>query len=110
MCTRAINSFWTKQLVCDIKTKKTLKHLSIHNLRVGTTNMVWTTVESSVTDVKKAVVKARILTFFKRIVRPLVTVQWMQYVDTADWKRKTCYICCRVAQHFTASVNLQSGH
>ena len=39
-----------------------LKYLSIHNLRVGTTHMVWKTVESSVTDVKKAVVKARILT------------------------------------------------
>ena len=62
MCTRAINSFWTKHLVCDIKTKKTLKYLPIHNLRVGTTHMVWKTVESLVTDVKKAVVKARILT------------------------------------------------
>ena len=62
MCTRVINSFWTKQLVCDIKTKKTLKYLSIHNLRVGTTHMVWKTVQSSVTDVKKAVVKARLLT------------------------------------------------
>ena len=34
----------------------------MHNLRVGTTHMVWKAVESSVTDVKKAVVKARILT------------------------------------------------
>ena len=87
MCTRAINSFWTKHLLCDIKTKKTLKYLSIHNLRVGTTHMVWKTVESSVTDVKKAVVKARILTgtyILQKIVRPLVTVHWMQYVDTAD--------------------------
>ena len=40
MCTRVINSFWNKQLVCDIKTKKTLKYLSVHNLRVGTLHMV----------------------------------------------------------------------
>ena len=46
----------------DIKTKKTLRYLPIHNLRVGTTHLVWRTVESSVADVKKSVVKARILT------------------------------------------------
>ena len=62
MCTKAVNSFWTKQLVGDIKTKKTLRYLPIHNMRVETTHLVWRTVESSVADVKKAVVKARILT------------------------------------------------
>ena len=62
MCAKAVNSFWTKQLVGDIKTKKILRYLSIHNLRVGTTHLVWRTVESLVADVKKAVVKARILT------------------------------------------------
>ena len=54
MCTKAVNSFWTKQLVGDIKTKKTLRYLPIHNLRVVTTHLVWRTVESSVADVKKA--------------------------------------------------------
>ena len=62
MCTKAVNTFWTKQLVNDIKTKKSLKNLSVNNLRVGTTHLIWRTVESSVTDVRKAVVKARILT------------------------------------------------
>ena len=62
MCTKAVNTFWTKQLVNDIKTVKSLKNLSFNNLRVGTTHLIWRTVESSVTDVRKAVVKARILT------------------------------------------------
>ena len=46
----------------DIKIKKSLQNLSVNNLRVGTTHLMWRTVESSVTDVKKAVVKVRILT------------------------------------------------
>ena len=57
MRVKAVNSFWTKQLVSDIKTKKTLKYLSVLNLRIGTTHLVWRTVESSiVAGVKKAVV------------------------------------------------------
>ena len=62
MCRKAINSFWTKQLVSDIKTKKTLKYLSCYNLSVDNTHLVWRTVDNSVMDVRKAVVKARILT------------------------------------------------
>ena len=62
MCRKAINSFWTKQLVSDIKTKKTLKYLPCYYLRVDNTHQVWRTVDISVMDVKKAVVKARILT------------------------------------------------
>lgn len=61
-CVKAVNSFWTKELISDIKTKKTLKYLSVQNLRIGSTHLVWRTVESSVADVRKAVVKARILT------------------------------------------------
>ena len=63
MCTKAVNTFWTKQLVNDIKSKKYLKknNLSVNKLRVGTTHLMWRTVESSVTDVKKTVVKARII-------------------------------------------------
>ena len=36
--TRALDSFWARQLVCGIKTKKILKYLSVHNLRIGTTH------------------------------------------------------------------------
>lgn len=61
-CVKAINSFWTRELIGDIKTKKTLKYLSVQNLRVGSPHLLWRTVESSVTDVRKAVIKARILT------------------------------------------------
>ena len=46
----------------EIKTKKTLKYLSVNNLRIGTTHLVWRTIDSSVSDVRKEMVKARILT------------------------------------------------
>ncbi|MCW4346819.1 MAG: reverse transcriptase family protein [Candidatus Thiodiazotropha endolucinida] len=62
MCKHAINAFWTKQLACDIKTKKSLKLLPLRNLRIGLTHLVWRNVETSVADVKKAIVKARVLT------------------------------------------------
>ena len=48
----AVNSDWTKQLVCDIKSKKSLKYLPVHNLRVGITHLVWRTVGSSVWGIK----------------------------------------------------------
>ena len=35
MYKRAVNPCLTKQLVCDIKTKKSLKYLPVHNPRVG---------------------------------------------------------------------------
>ena len=62
MFVKSDNSVSTNQqvLVCDIKTKITLKYLSLQNLRIGTVHLVWRTVKSSVTDVKRAVVKARI--------------------------------------------------
>ena len=62
ICTRAINSFWTDHLNSEIKTKKTLKFLPVKNLRIGSTHLVWKAVETSVADVKKAIVKARVLT------------------------------------------------
>ena len=40
ICKKAINAFWTKQLVCDIKTKNTLEFLSMQILRIGSTHLV----------------------------------------------------------------------
>ena len=104
ICTRAINSFWTDHLNSEIKTKKTLKFLPVKNLRIGSTHLVWKAVETSVVDVKKAIVKARVLTgtyILQKTNRLSVTGLWMQFVVIVDWEKKTFYTCCRVAQHST---------
>ena len=41
---------------------KTLKFLPVRNLCNGSSHLVWKAIETSVTDVKKAIVKARVLT------------------------------------------------
>ena len=61
ICKQAIESYWTKLYVDDIKTKKTLKYLSVRGLRIGRTHLVWQNLES-VSAVRKGVVKARFLT------------------------------------------------
>ena len=48
-------------IVREIKTKKTQKCLSVQNLRIGKTHLVWRTIDSSVSDVRKGILKARIL-------------------------------------------------
>ena len=61
ICKQAIESFWTKSYVDDVKTKKTLKYLSVRGLLIGRTHLVWQNLES-VSAVRKGVVKARSLT------------------------------------------------
>ena len=49
--------------MCNTKSEKSSKYLPVHNLCVCTTlYLVLKTVESSVSDIKKALVKARIFT------------------------------------------------
>ena len=57
---QAKQSYWTKSYVDDIKTKKTLKYLSVRGLRIGRTHLVWQNLES-VSAVRNGVVKARFL-------------------------------------------------
>ena len=59
---KAVNKFWSTQLVSEIKTKKSLKYLPVENLRIGSTHLVWRSLDSTVSDVRKGITKARILT------------------------------------------------
>ena len=59
---KAVYNFWSKQFVSEIKTKKTLKYLPVDNLRIGTTHLVWRSLDSTVSDVRKGITKARIPT------------------------------------------------
>ena len=61
MCKQVIESYWTKSYVDGIKTKKTLKYLSVRGLHVGRTHLVWQNLEP-VSAVRKGVAKARFLT------------------------------------------------
>ena len=40
LCTKAVNSYKTKSLVADIKTKKSSCYLSTHSLRVGLPHLI----------------------------------------------------------------------
>ena len=81
---KAINNLWTKQFVCEIKTKKTLKYLSMYNLRIGT-HFVWRSLDSSVTDVRKGITKTRILTGIYLLQKHR---RWTLCVDIVDWRTR----------------------
>ena len=59
--TKAINSYWTRHFVNDIRSKKSLCYLQTRSLRIGTVHSVWKGIET-VREVKRCIVKARILT------------------------------------------------
>ena len=61
LCKKAIASYWTKLYGDDIKTKKTLKYLSVRGLRVGHSHLVWQNLDT-VSAVRKGVIRARFLT------------------------------------------------
>ena len=56
---KAIEQFWTRQCINDIKTKKTLRFLNIKTLRSGITHLVWSSIESEA-EVNKGVIKSRV--------------------------------------------------
>ena len=61
LCKKAIASYWMKLYGDDIKTKKTLKYLSVRGLRVGHSHLVWQNLDT-VSAVRKGVIRARSLT------------------------------------------------
>ncbi|CAC5406069.1 unnamed protein product [Mytilus coruscus] len=58
----AINEHWTNKLRLECEEKSTLQNLAISNLGIGVTHPVWATVSSSVSDIRKAITKSRMLT------------------------------------------------
>ena len=59
---KAVNKFWLKRFISEIKTKSTLKYLPVENLRIGSAHLVWRSLDPTVADVRKGITKARILT------------------------------------------------
>ena len=57
----SVKTYWRESLVHDAQCKTTLKFLAYENILLGEVHPVWDSTENSVIDVRKAIIKARIL-------------------------------------------------
>ena len=57
----AVNIFWTKSLQDEGKQKSTLINMNIDSMKIGKVHNVWSSLESTVLDVLKGMVKCRLL-------------------------------------------------
>lgn len=62
MVKTAVNNFWTNTLRIDLENKSTMAYCNIDMLEVGKTHHVWDSIDTGALDVKKGIVKARMLT------------------------------------------------
>ena len=85
MFIKAINSFWTKVCVKDIRSKKTLQYFKTNSLRVGTTLLVWKNLETA-RQVKRSIVRARILT-------GTYALQATRHIFSKESINQTCLHC-----------------
>ena len=58
----AVSSLWTTRLKDEAQTKTTLSKCFLGNLGIGTTHMVWNSIQPNLQDVKRGHIKARLLT------------------------------------------------
>ena len=58
----AVNILWTKSLQDEGKQKSTLINMNIDSMKIGKVHNVWSSLESTVLDVLKGIVKCRLLT------------------------------------------------
>ena len=58
----AVFKYWTTILRSDLQNKSTMSFCNIHHLSVGKVHHVWDSIGTSPLDVKKGIVKARMLT------------------------------------------------
>ena len=59
---RAVNEYWTVLLQSEAKQKSTLINLNIESLNIGKVHKVWDSLESTVLDVRKGIIKCKLLT------------------------------------------------
>ena len=58
----AVNKYWTEHFQSEAREKSTLKYLNIDSLKIGSTHLVWSTLESTVSEVRMGITKWRMLT------------------------------------------------
>ena len=59
---QAVNKFWTDSLKTEADEKSTLCNLSTRFMKIGHTHPLWTSLDSSVSDVRKGITKCRMIT------------------------------------------------
>ena len=83
---KAIETFWTRVYVSDIKSKKTLKYLKTSMLKIVPTHLVWNSIDSEA-EVRKGVIKARVLT-------DVYELQSNRHLFSGGTVNGTCQVCC----------------
>ena len=58
----AVHNAWTQKLKEDLENKSTMKFCNIKELKIGMVHPVWETLQACTYDVKKGIIKARMLT------------------------------------------------
>ena len=53
----AVNKYWTEYLQNEAREKSTLKYLNIDSLKIGSTHLVWSSLESTVSKVRMGITK-----------------------------------------------------
>ena len=61
LVTKHLNTYWQNTLRDDAESKSTLKHMDIEHLIVGKNHPVWTIFDKTKAEVRKAIIKARIV-------------------------------------------------
>lgn len=62
MTKKAVHNHWSNELRLDIEQKSTMENCNTDILRIGRAHPTWDTVKPNTSDVKKGIIKARILT------------------------------------------------
>ena len=61
MVSESVAEHWRESLVRDARCKTTLRFVAYENISIGEAHPVWSSTDNSIIDVRKAIVKARIL-------------------------------------------------
>ena len=61
-CRQAVNSYRSKKLREEVADKSTLVNCNLWEMAIGTSHIVWESVDNNTTDVKKGITKTRMLT------------------------------------------------
>ena len=62
ICRQAVNSYWSKKLREEAADKSTLVNCNLGEMAIGTSHIVWESVNNNTTDAKRGITKTRMLT------------------------------------------------
>ena len=93
----SVKTYWRESLVHDAQCRRTLKFLAYENILLGEVHLVWDSTENSVIDVRKAIMKARLLSGMCLLQTNIH--RFSQYREDptcrlCNNKKRTSSICC----------------